>query len=81
MTGKQIPRITEQKQSPLSAVLSALAGVAVLTGLLAFLLWLATVIAGRTDLVTYRECVGVAFALIMVRAIFTTIASMGRSRT
>jgi hypothetical protein len=79
MVGKQIPRIpVSRKRSPLFVVTD----VAVSTVLVSFLLgsgiWLGFVLAGRSDVLSFRECVGVGLGLFLVRVV--DLAVTGRVR-
>ncbi len=77
MNTKQIPRLPRERAdrpSPLATLLSIPLGIAVVTSILAFFLWLATVIADRTDLVSYRECVGISFAVLMTTSMLIAVS-------
>jgi len=70
MVSKQIPRIPIRRKRSLVFVLVDAAVSAVL---LAFLfgsaVWLGLLMAGRTDVLSYRECVGVGLGFMLFRVV------------
>jgi hypothetical protein len=66
-----LPPVEKSKGHPVALFLSTVIAVAGLSAFIGLTVWVATWIAGRTDLFTLRECFGIGFAVLMIQAMST----------